>query len=126
MGRFLLDENMPRSSARVLREAGYDVVVVDVRDVGLRGHRDAEVFAYAQASAATLITSDKDFANVRAHAARPHAGLIVVRLPNEVPTAEVNRVLLHALKDLGGRDLAGLLIIVQAGRTRIRRPLSVR
>ncbi|MBI2321669.1 MAG: DUF5615 family PIN-like protein [Chloroflexi bacterium] len=124
MSHFLLDENLPRSSARVLRDAGYDAV--DVRDVGLRGHSDAEVFAYAQASGATLITADKGFANVRAYAAHPHAGLIVVRLPNEVPTAEVNRVLLHALIDLQGRDLAGLLIIVQAGRTRIRRPPRVR
>lgn len=43
--RFLTDEDVPRSTARILREAGFDAV--DTRDVGLRGKSDAEVFAYA-------------------------------------------------------------------------------
>jgi hypothetical protein len=32
--RFITDEDVPRSTARVLRDAGFDTV--DVRDVGLR------------------------------------------------------------------------------------------
>jgi hypothetical protein len=32
--RFITDEDVPRSTARVLRDAGFDAV--DVRDVGLR------------------------------------------------------------------------------------------
>jgi len=32
--KFLTDEDVPRSTARLLREAGFDAV--DVRDVGLR------------------------------------------------------------------------------------------
>jgi len=36
--RFLVDEDMPRSTARTLREAGY--VADDARDVGLRGRTD--------------------------------------------------------------------------------------
>jgi len=34
--RFITDEDVPRSTARVLRDAGFDAV--DVRDVGLRGN----------------------------------------------------------------------------------------
>jgi uncharacterized protein (DUF433 family) len=41
--RFLTDEDVPRSTARALRDAGFDAV--DVRDVGLRGKSDALVFA---------------------------------------------------------------------------------
>lgn len=33
--RFLTDEDVPRSTARVLRDAGFDAI--DVRDVGLQG-----------------------------------------------------------------------------------------
>ena len=33
--RFITDEDVPRSTARVLRDAGFDAI--DVRDVGLRG-----------------------------------------------------------------------------------------
>ncbi|HLF89938.1 MAG TPA: DUF5615 family PIN-like protein [Anaerolineales bacterium] len=36
--RFLTDEDVPRSTARVLRNAGFDAV--DVRDVGLRGKNE--------------------------------------------------------------------------------------
>jgi hypothetical protein len=35
MGRFLVDEDMPRSTSVVLREAGHEVE--DVRDAGLKG-----------------------------------------------------------------------------------------
>lgn len=38
-----------------------------------------------------------------------------------LPTQQVNEELLRALADLGGEDLKGLLIIVEVGRTRIRR-----
>jgi len=44
--RFITDEDVPRSTARVLRDAGFDAL--DVRDVGLRGKSDAEIFEYAK------------------------------------------------------------------------------
>lgn len=106
---FLVDEDMPRSTAPALRDAGH--AAVDVRDVGLRGHSDAEVFAYAQAQGAVLITADKGFADVLAFAPGTHASIIVVRVPNELPTKQVNQQLLRALADLRGKDLKGLLII---------------
>ena len=40
---FLVDEDLPRSLVSVLVEAGFQAH--DVRDVGLRGKSDAEVFA---------------------------------------------------------------------------------
>jgi predicted nuclease of predicted toxin-antitoxin system len=117
---FLVDEDMPRSTARALREAGY--VAEDVRDVGLRGKPDHAVFAYAQAHGQILVTADKGFANVVSFPPGTHAGLIVLRVPNELPTTHVNHELLRALSDLAGEDLAGLLIIVEVGRMRLHRP----
>lgn len=35
--RFITDEDVPRSTARVLRDAGFDAV--DVRNVGLQGKK---------------------------------------------------------------------------------------
>jgi predicted nuclease of predicted toxin-antitoxin system len=49
--RFLVDENLPRSLAKVLRESGFDAV--DVRDLGLRGKPDSEIFRAALAHEAT-------------------------------------------------------------------------
>jgi predicted nuclease of predicted toxin-antitoxin system len=117
--RFLVDEDMPRSAARTLREAGY--LIDDVRDVGLRGHTDQEVFAYAQANSAILISADKGFANLFVFPPASHAGIIVVRVPDTLPTAMVNEELLRALSSLVGTDLAHTLVVIEPGRARIRR-----
>ncbi len=50
--RFLVDEDLPRSTANVLREAGYEAV--DARDLGLRGGTDREIFEHAQSMAAAV------------------------------------------------------------------------
>jgi len=39
--RFLLDADMPRSSAKVIKNLGYDVE--DVRDIGLGAAKDEEI-----------------------------------------------------------------------------------
>jgi len=120
MERFLVDEDLPRSLAVNLRQAGY--VADDVRDVGLRGHDDSAVLAYAQAHDAAPITRDKGFTNTLHYPLGSHAGIVVARFPSGLPVAQVNAALLGALARLQGRSLRGLLIIVALGRTRIRRP----
>lgn len=83
MWRFLVDEDMPRSTAVTLRTTGHDAT--DVRDVGLRGHSDADVFAYAQGHGAVLVTADKGFANVLSFPPETHSGVMVVRVPKACP-----------------------------------------
>jgi predicted nuclease of predicted toxin-antitoxin system len=117
---FVVDEDMPRSTAVVLRQANH--AATDVRDLGLRGHADDEIFAYAQTHNATLITADLDFANVLRFPPGTHTGIVVMRVPNELPTALVNQVLLQALAELTGEGLRGLLVVVEIHRIRIRRP----
>lgn len=120
MAGLLVDEDLSRSTAPALRDAG--CATIDVRDVGLRGHSDPEVFASAQSREMTLVTADKGFANVLSYPPGTHAGIIVLRVPNELPTRHVNIQRLRALADLEGEDLRGLLVIAEVGRTRIRRP----
>lgn len=110
---------MPRSTAVVLRQAGYDAV--DVRDVALRGRKDAEIFADAQGHSATLITADKGFANILSFPLGTHAGIVVLRVPNELSTQRVNGELLRALTELEPESLSGMLVIVETSRTRVRR-----
>jgi predicted nuclease of predicted toxin-antitoxin system len=117
---FLIDEDMPRSTARVLREAGYEAA--DVRDIGLAGHKDPEIFARAQEMGATLITADLEFSNLLLFPLGTHAGIVVTRMPNSVSVSQTHDVLLKALHGLAGEDLRGLLVIVEVGRTRVRRP----
>jgi len=46
MLKFLIDEDLPRSTAKVLRDRGYKVL--DIRDCGLRGEVDEEIFNLAK------------------------------------------------------------------------------
>jgi predicted nuclease of predicted toxin-antitoxin system len=112
---------MPRSTAPALRQAGYSAE--DVRDSGLRGHDDQVVFDNAQVRGAIIVTADKDFASILRFPLGSHSGIIVVRVPDELPTHVMNRELLRALTELDGEDLTGCLVIVELGRIRVRRPL---
>lgn len=42
MPQFVIDEDMPRSTGKILKEQGYDVK--DIRDYGLRGAADEEIY----------------------------------------------------------------------------------
>ncbi len=111
---------MSRSTTVTLRQLGH--AADDVRDVGLRGRSDQEIFAYAQQQGATLVTADKGFGNILQFPLGTHAGIILLRLPDEWPSSAVNRQLANALSTLQAEDLVGLLMIVEVGRIRLRRP----
>ena len=103
-----------------LRRAGF--AADDVRDVGLRGYSDERVFAYAPAQRRVLVTADMGFANILRSPPGSHAGIVVLRVPDELPTNAANRELLRALSDLANESLMGLLVIVEVGRARLHRP----
>jgi predicted nuclease of predicted toxin-antitoxin system len=120
MWRFVVDEDMPRSTAPALGQAGWPAE--DVRDVGLAGQGDPPVLAYGQAHGAILVTEDKGFTNPLRYPLGGHAGILVLRLPGALPVRLVNAELPRALGDLAGQDLVGTLAIVELGRMRMRRP----
>jgi predicted nuclease of predicted toxin-antitoxin system len=120
MARFLVDEDLPRSLARLLRTEGLDVE--DVRDVGLRGKTDSEVLEYAIAQERTLLTADLGFANLLTIPLGSHQGILVARFPNEVPVTRLNAGVLGAIRTLSDDELRGSLVIVEPSRIRLRRP----
>jgi len=85
---FLVDENTSRTLASTLRTEGYSAE--HVYEAGLRGHSDLDVFAYAQAHGQTIISGDLNFANIVQYSP-PHFGIIILRLPNKTPTADLIR-----------------------------------
>ena len=119
MARFLVDEDLPRSLAAQLRASG--ITSEDVRDVGLRGKHDDEIFAYAVAHGLTLLTADVGFGNVLRFPLGTHAGIVVARFPNEVPTATLNQAILQAVQGLSDEDTTGNLVMIEPGRLRLRR-----
>ncbi len=119
MAQFLVDEDMPRSTARVMRQAGYQAE--DVRDIGLAGHGDPEVFQAAQQRGAVLVSRDLGFTNVLKFPPGNHAGILVIRIRSDVPPPRVNQEILRVLTELSPDSLQGLLVIIELGRTRVRR-----
>jgi predicted nuclease of predicted toxin-antitoxin system len=119
MPKFVLDEDMPRSTGMILREHGYDVK--DVRDYGLRGAEDEEIYRFAQREEAVILTHDRGFGNILRFPLGNHFGIVVANFPNEMSTMEINRYLLERFKDLSGGDFTGNLIVVEPRKIRIRR-----
>jgi predicted nuclease of predicted toxin-antitoxin system len=117
--KFLVDEDLPRSTVPLLQELGYEAV--DVRDVGLRGFPDDQIAAYAKANGFCLVTADGGFANIRQFPPREYPGLVVLDLPSRANLPVILRLLREFFTHPEiVRDLSGKLAIVAFGRVRLR------
>lgn len=119
MPKFLIDEDMPRSTAKILNAKGYEAL--DVRDCGLRGKDDNEVFRFAKKEKAVLLTGDLGFGNILNFPIASHSGIVIAHFPNEVSTSELNNHIINAVNSLSEPDFKGNLIIIEPGKIRIRR-----
>jgi predicted nuclease of predicted toxin-antitoxin system len=119
MLKFLIDEDMPRSTMKSLKAMGYEAL--DVRDCGFKGASDEEIFKFAQQVGAVILTGDVGFGNLFRFPIGNHCGIFIAHFPNEVSTPELNKQLMKALETLTDTDFDGNLIILEPGRIRIRR-----
>src|SRR5207237_9693712 len=76
--RLLLARNLPPSVANWLRSEGHDAL--HVRDVGLSGAPDSEIFARAAADGRIVVTFDLDFGEVARLLRDAGGGAILLRL----------------------------------------------
>lgn len=110
---------MPRSTARLLRELGYEEQ--DIRDCGLRGAEDEVIYEFAQKAEAVILTYDREFGNILRFPLGKHFGIIIAHFPNELSTEEINRCLLERLKGISEDEIKGNLITIELRKTRIKR-----
>jgi predicted nuclease of predicted toxin-antitoxin system len=117
--KFLLDANMPRAAAEVMRMRGHSAE--RVRDIGLGDASDVRIAQHALSIGAVLVTRDLDFADVRRYPPSQHGGLIVLRMPDESTAIQIADVVgrFLALTDLVLK-LPGHLVILEPGRARFR------
>ncbi len=120
MLKLLVDENLPRTLTKMLREAGH--TVWDLRELGLRGIPDDQVFKQAQELEAVLLSADKGFGNLLRFPLGRHHGIVVVRFPVDAPISEMCEAIVQALGNLGEEDLRGRLCVLRPGQIRIRPP----
>jgi len=117
--RFLLDADVPRSSAQVLRKLGHQVQ--DVRDINLGDATDEEIIKYAKENNLILVTRDIEFANILRYTAGSHVGIVVLRLPFDFTSEQINTVLHDFIKSVKTEELVNNVTIVELGKYRIRR-----
>ncbi len=122
MPKFVVDEDMSRATGRTLQAEGY--TALDIRDCGLRGAKDDEIYKFAQEEKAVLLTGDKGFGNLLKFPLGSHCGILIAHFPNEISTVELNRQLLSGIVTLKEDDFFGNLIILEPGRIRIKRGKS--
>ena len=122
MLKFVIDEDIPRSTGIILKENGYDIL--DIRDHGLRGEKDEKIYEFAQENGAVVLTGDRGFGNTQRFPLGEHNGIVVTNFPNEMPTSMINQQLLVRLKHINEDDYKGNVIIIEPLKIRIRRPES--
>lgn len=117
--KFLLDANMPRLSASLLRSLAHETL--DVRDILPAGIDDATIAAFAQSHQLALVTRDFDFSDIRNYPPANYSGLVVLQLPDDATAQHVNQTLASFVgnKTLLER-LSGRLAIVESWRVRFR------
>jgi predicted nuclease of predicted toxin-antitoxin system len=111
-----LDENLGRSVAARLRDAGHDVD--SVLDEGLGGASDAAVLAAATAEGRVLVTTDLDFSDPRSHPPATSSGIVVLRVARQAPVeylAATDTLISH----LADRSPTGELWVVRGHMIRV-------
>jgi predicted nuclease of predicted toxin-antitoxin system len=115
--RFKLDENLSHSVAELFRTAGHDVVTV--RDQGLRGAPDEQVFEVSVREGRALVTLDRDLGQVLRFPPDASSGIIVI----DIGSRASHRSLLERTRELLAmietRSPDRALWIVEPGRVRI-------
>jgi predicted nuclease of predicted toxin-antitoxin system len=115
----LLDQNVPREVASWLRGLRPSWDVRHAAEVGLAGKTDREVFEWAAAHQAEIITFDEDFADRRSFRVREHHGMVRLRVwPTTVE--ETQAALERLLAEVPERELTGALVIIDRARIRVR------
>jgi predicted nuclease of predicted toxin-antitoxin system len=111
-----LDENLGRSVAARLRDAGHDVDTV--ADEGLLGAEDDAVLAAATGDQRALVTNDLDFSDPRRYRPTLYQGIIVLRVARQT-SAEYLAVAETLIRQLANRSPKGELWVARQRLVRI-------
>jgi predicted nuclease of predicted toxin-antitoxin system len=118
--RFLLDQNVPQACADWLQREHPAWEVWHANLVGLAGRSDPDLFLWAQARRAIVVSYDEDFADARSFPLGAHCGIIRLRVwPTTVE--QTNAALHRIFSQVAESDLPRNLIIVDNQRIRLRR-----
>jgi hypothetical protein len=111
--------NLPGSAAGILAGAGHDAGTV--RGEGLTGAAGPDVVSAATGAGRILVWLDVGLGDIRAYPPGSHAGIVVLRVPDQSAATVTKTVSdLASLTELA--SLAGPVAVLQRGLLRIRHP----
>jgi hypothetical protein len=118
-----LDENLGVNCAKLLREAGHDVVTTSEED--LSGAEDEVLISTCKSEKRVLVTLDLDFGNPLLFKPSFYEGIVVIRLPSRPTFLDLTKaikILIAGLKRRRFRENSGLFIMDEFAYSRKNRP----
>ena len=115
--RVLLDQGLPRSAAKLLRDVGIDAI--HTGECSLAAAADHEILEYARRKERVIVTLDADFHTMMVLGCATAPSVIRIRIEGLRAEAIVDLVQ-AVFRDCGGELTRGALISVTEDRIRIR------
>lgn len=105
----------------MLRQAGLEAS--DVRDHGLGGRDDSEIFSFVASHRWILVTRDVAAANIGRIPSGARFGIVLIRFPQAISVRDLNVAVAVALRGVAPSRLVGAVTVVEPGRIRVRRKI---
>jgi len=118
--RLKLDENLGRTAAALLVEAGHDAITVV--DQGMSGATDEEFFRACADEQRVLVTLDLDFATPLRFDPAIASGVAVLRVPDLPGLPSILACVRRLAAQLDAADIVGRLWVVEPERVRQYEP----
>ena len=115
MIKFLIDEDLPKSFTSSLKAEG--ISADDIREIGLRGLSDSDIYDNALKHGYTVVTGDRGFGNIYRSGFNKHHGLIIINYPNNFSNQIINNTSIRIIKNLHENDI----IIIEPGKIRLKK-----
>ena len=118
MKRLLLDQGVPRSTARILNAEGWDAV--HVGDIGMSKARDRAILDFAERDGRVCVTLDADFHAILAVANAQKPSVIRIRREG-LDGRKLADLLKAAWSKIEAEVVRGALITITESAVRVRR-----